>query len=87
MVGYTEVILQRVREVIEANRRGTWTINAQIVHVKSDAKVGRANGRYRDSSGLTANNPSQMALNGLGRRKLYTFPLLRQNHLGHAPRH
>jgi hypothetical protein len=33
MVGYTEVILQRVREVIEANRRGTWTINAQTVYV------------------------------------------------------
>jgi hypothetical protein len=28
IIGYTEVILQRVREVIEANRRGTWTINA-----------------------------------------------------------
>ena len=30
IVGYTEVILQRVREVIEENRRGTWTINAVI---------------------------------------------------------
>jgi len=33
VVGYTEVILQRVREVIEANRRGTWTINVLTVQV------------------------------------------------------
>jgi hypothetical protein len=31
IVGYTEVNLQRVREVIEANRRGTWTINAALL--------------------------------------------------------
>jgi hypothetical protein len=34
MVGYTEVILATaLREVIEANRRGTWTINAVTGHV------------------------------------------------------
>jgi len=47
MVGYTEVILQRVREVIEANRRGTWTINALTVEVKIAKKP---DVRFRDSN-------------------------------------
>ena len=42
MVGYTEVILQRVREVIEANRRGTWTINADHGQVESGANADTA---------------------------------------------
>jgi hypothetical protein len=34
IVGYTEVMLKTAfEEVIEANRRGTWTINALIGHV------------------------------------------------------
>ena len=39
IVGYTEIILQRVREVIEANRRGTWTINAETVVRRETALI------------------------------------------------
>src|SRR5258707_14425374 len=62
MVGYTEVILQRVREVIEANRRGTWTINAVIVEVEFGAKPGGALVRFRVSVQTVDATPSGIKL-------------------------
>ena len=53
IVGYTKLSCNSVREVIEANRRGTWTINALTVQMKCyfTSPVTRLTRSYKKQSG------------------------------------